>query len=260
MNANSVHLEEFPMMTNFRADDGLVASMDKIMAVCSTALSVRDKNNLRVRLPLNEIVIISQNVEDMRDLSQIVKEEINVKNVSFLTDIENYGEKSLALNFSKIGAKVGSKMQNVIRASKNGNWKINEHKKLEIEGFELDDAEYEISWIPKEQGVFVVDKYDILIRLDLNITRELELEGIARDVVRLIQQCRKLAELSVSDKINLLLWTTDDSIKDAILSHKDYIQYQTLADQLGLKEDRLEFAFEEKIDNNVLHISFNKVK
>jgi isoleucyl-tRNA synthetase len=249
-------------MEGFNIEQNLVDSMDIVRAICGTILSIRDKNNLRVRLPLNKMTVITHDIDRIKDFSSIILDEVNIKNIEFLTDIENYGEKKLTLNFSKVGEKIGAKMQAVVTASKNNKWSFNKNNKLEIEGFELNNDEYTISWISKRNAVFAVPGYDILILLDLNITLELEQEGMARDIVRMVQQYRKEAELDVSDKIELSLTTSDNFVKESIENHKDYIKYQTLASELAVESDEnnKEFNFRENLEKHgILLINFNKI-
>ncbi|MDR0572068.1 MAG: DUF5915 domain-containing protein, partial [Rickettsiales bacterium] len=244
---------------DFVANRELIDFMDKVRAICSVALSIRDKNNLRVRLPLKKMTIISAETENIKKFSSIILEEINLKSLDFSTNIEDFGEKKLILNFSKIGTRAGNKMQSIIAASKNNKWTFDENNKLRVEDFELNDNEYSISWVPSQDDVFVIPNQDILIKLDLEITKDLEQEGMARDIIRIIQQCRKLAKLDVSDRVELSLWTADSFMRDAISLHRDYIQYQTLANKLGIEEKKLEFSFEEKIDENILLVNFNRI-
>lgn len=256
----SVHLEKFPTIDSFNVDEKLIDSMDKVRSICSCALFIRDKHNLRVRLPLNKITIISNNNDDIKNFSDIIIDEINVKNIEFVNDIKEYGEKKLILNFPKIGPRVGSKMPNVMKASQNGKWKIKDNK-LVIDDFELEEDEYKITLQPKKDGVFAVDGYDVLIILDTKITLDLEKEGLARDLVRKIQQFRKDVKLDVSDKIDLVMKTNYEFLKDSIVSFKEYIKEQTLAVDLTIAKEDLntEFSFCEETDNNIIQIGFSKV-
>lgn len=258
---NSVHLQDFPVVENFEVDKQLLDIMDKVRAICSCALYVRDKNNLRVRLPLNKITIISNDCSDIENFVDIISDEINVKNIDFDDKIEEYGEKKLILNFSKIGNKVGSKMPSVMKAASNSKWKIKDEI-LEIDGFELNKDEYCISLESKKKNVFAVDGCDILIMLDLNITENLEKEGMARDLVRLIQQFRKDVKLDISDKINIVIKTNYEFLKDSINSFKDYINEQTLSIDLDIVKNDLntEFSFCEEINNNIVQIGFSLIK
>ena len=256
----SVHLENFPVIDNFDIDENLIESMDEVRSICSCALFIRDKHNLRVRLPLNKITIISNNNDKIKEFSDIIIDEINVKNIEFVDDIKDYGEKKLILNFPKIGPKVGSKMPNVMKASQNGKWKIKDDK-LIIDDFELENDEYKITLQPKKDNVFAVDGYDVLIMLDTEITLDLEKEGLARDMVRKIQQFRKDVKLDVSDKIDLVIKTNYDFLKDSIIMFKEYIKEQTLATNLTIAKEDLntEFSFCDEIENNVVQIGFSKI-
>lgn len=259
----SVHLQDFPQMENFEADEKLIDTMDKVRAICSCALFIRDKNNLRVRLPLNSITIITNNVDEIRKFSPIIADEINVKKVDFIDKIEDFGEKKLILNFQKLGAKVGSKMPNLIKSAKANKWKTNKNNgKIDIEGFELEDDEYELRLEPKKANVFPIENYDILIMLDLTITKELEYEGMARDLVRIIQQLRKDANLNINDRIDLVIKTNYDFLKNSIEQHKDYIKEQTLSLDLYITKDSLncDFSFCEEMDKNIVQIGFSVIK
>jgi isoleucyl-tRNA synthetase len=255
---NSVHLQNFPKMDNFSVDEVLLSAMDKVRAICSCALSIRDRNNLRVRLPLNKILIIGYNIKDIEEFSLIIKDEINVKTVEFIDNIEGYGEKKLALNFQKIGGKVGSKMPNLIKSSKTNGWNINENNELEIEGFKLEADEFSIKLESKRENVYVVDGYDILVMLDLVVTKELEYEGLARDLVRMIQQFRKDSELDVSDRIDLFVKTDHGFLIESIKQYEKYIKEQTLAVGLDITNNlNCEFSFTDNLDDKTIQIGFN---
>ena len=252
-----------PNLDNYTVDEKLINTMDKVRAICSLALSIRDKNNLRVRLPLNKITIISNESNDLKEYSSIIVDEINVKNIEFIDNVNNFATKKITLNFSKIGSKVGAKMPELIKASKNGSWEITADGKLKIASFELEEDEYNNSWEGKEDSIFVVDNYDILIKLDLNITKDLEVEGLSRDAVRIIQQYRKDAKLSISDRINLFIRTDDNVLLDAIKTYNDYICEQTLANSLDINSgswDNIDFSFSTDINNSTVKIGFNVIK
>ncbi|MBO4956563.1 MAG: hypothetical protein J6C50_01880 [Rickettsiales bacterium] len=258
---NSVHLQDFPNIENFKPDNELLDVMDKVRAICSCALYVRDKHNLRVRLPLNKMIVISPDSSDISNFVDIIADEINVKNIEFNDNIEEFGEKKLVLNFQKIGKKVGAKMPNVMKLANSGKWEIKDDL-LIIDEFKLANDEYSIKLETKKENVFAVDGYDILIMLDLNITEELEQEGTARDLVRLIQQFRKDVKLDISDKISLVIKTNYDFLKDSINNFKEYIQEQTLSVDLMITKDELntDFSFCEEMSNNIVQVGFSVIK
>lgn len=257
----SVHLKNFPVIENFEVDNDLIDTMDEVRAICSAALFVRDKNNLRVRLPLNKITIISTFNDKIKEFSDIISDEINVKNIEFIDDIDEYADKKLILNFPKIGSRIGSKMPSVMKAANSGKWKVKDDK-LIIDSFELSQDEFKITLQPKNKDITTVDGYDILIMLDTNVTPALESEGMARDFVRKIQQFRKDVKLDVSDKIDIVIKTNYEFLKSSITEFKDYIKEQTLALNLTLSKDDLntEFSFCEEMENNIVQIGFSKVK
>ena len=256
---NSVHLQDFPNLEHFEVDGELLSTMDKVRAICSCVLYVRDKNNLRVRLPLNKLTIIGENCSDVSGFSDIITDEVNVKSIEFNENISDYANKKLVLNFPKIGKIIGAKMPTVMKLANSGKWKIGENKTLEIDDFSLNSDEYSIQLEPKKENVFAVDGYDMLIMLDLEITEELEKEGMARDLVRMIQQFRKDAKLNVSDKITVSIKTNYDFLRESIESFKEYIKDQTLATELSITNNELgtEFSFGEEINDNMVQIGFS---
>lgn len=257
-NKNSIHLQDFPDLNNYKIDLELIEKMDKVRAICSCALSIRDKNNLRVRLPLNSITVISEDSENIKEFSSIILDEINVKNIFFEKDINSFAEKKINLNFAKIGPKVGSKIPNIMKAIKNNSWKINNNK-LEIENLELDSDEYNVLWQSKKENIISVDNYDILIQLDLNVTKKLEQEGLTRDLIRIIQQYRKDVNLVINDKIELFIKTNYEFLKESININKKYLQEQVLAIDVIITNDDLnsQFSFYEEINKSNIQIGFN---
>ncbi len=260
----SVHLQNFPKINDFETDKQLIDKMDKVRSICSCALFIRDKNNLRVRLPLNKITIITADVDGIKEFSNIILDEINVKNIEFNKNINDFASNKLVLDFKKIGSKVGSKMPEIIKATKNREWEINNNK-LMICGFVLDENEFKLTLEPKQVDTFVVDNYDILIQLDLKITRELEQEGIVRDLVRIIQQFRKDADLNVSDKIELSIYTYYDFLTESVEKFTSYISEQTLAKSLSVFPiDKANnsfdgFKFNETLNSNKITVNFRVI-
>lgn len=254
----SVHLLDYPELDDYKENKDLVDSMDKVRAICSSALFLRDKHNLRVRLPLNKIEIIGDKLEGINEFKDIILDEINVKNIEFNNNINNKAELKLELNFQKLGAIFGSKMQAIIKASKINDWKILENKKLKIADVELEEEFFKLKLVPKNlENTAVVEGYNILVELDTKIDKKLELEGFARDIIRTIQQSRKDANLDVADKINLFITTDDIILNEAINSFCEYIMEQTLSKSLKLESKKTKFSFDTKINDSNINISFD---
>lgn len=260
-NLNSVHLQNYPKINGFEEDKVLVKVMDKVRAICSTALSIRDKHNLRVRLPLNKITIIGDDIENIKKFNDIILDEINVKNISFETNIKEKADFKLQLNFQKLGSHVGSKMPLILKALKNNEWKII-NEKLIIADTELTNEYYSLNLVPKNmENSAVVPGYNIVVELDTSITKELKFEGLVRDIIRSIQQSRKDANLYISDKIILNLYINDNDMIEAINKHSEYIKEQTLSKELFINvENNLKFSFDTKIGDINFKISFDVEK
>ena len=223
----SVHLTDFPSVADLPADDALVAAMDEVRDVCSTALSLRKANKLRVRLPLARLTVASPVAASLEDFAEIVRDEVNVKEVSLSTDVDAYGQFQLVVNARAAGPRLGPNVQKVIKAVKAGDWSEVDGRVVAA-GVELFEGEYEqrlvatdpaaTAALPGGAGVVV---------LDTAVTPELEAEGVARDLVRVVQQARKDAQLDVSDRITLTL-ELPDAVRSAVQPHLEFVQAETL--------------------------------
>ncbi|MFM6972042.1 MAG: DUF5915 domain-containing protein, partial [Alphaproteobacteria bacterium] len=107
----SLHLQDFPDISFLPNDHKLIEEMDLVRNICSSVLSIRDHKNLRVRLPLSSLTIIGKNSEKFTKYFEIISEEVNVKKIDLASDINQYAEYKLQLNFKKIGAKFGAKIK-----------------------------------------------------------------------------------------------------------------------------------------------------
>lgn len=261
---NSIHLQDFPDVSNIKFDKELVEEMDLVKEICSAALYLRDRENLRVRLPLNQIKIIGSGISNLEKYKEIIAEEINVKNVVFEENLKDIADFIIEVDLKKLGSKLGEKLKDVIKAVKDNNWKELEDGKILIAGNILEKDEYTIKLKAKDKdakNLQPLSNNKALIELDFNITQELELEGIARDLVRLIQQYRKDANLNLSDRISLSIKISSPMIIKAIENNSDYIKNQTLALDLKIVKDMVEeFSFGDEFNKDFINIGFTVVK
>ncbi|GAA3676074.1 isoleucyl-tRNA synthetase [Lentzea atacamensis] len=235
----SVHLTDFPSVSDLPADDALVTAMDEVRAVCSTALSLRKGNKLRVRLPLARLTVASPVAASLEDFAEIVRDEVNVKEVSLTTDVDAYGQFQLVVNARAAGPRLGPNVQKVIKAVKAGDWSEVDGR-IVAAGVELFEGEYEqrlvatdpaaTAALPGGAGVVV---------LDTVVTPELEAEGVARDLVRVVQQARKDAALDVSDRITLTL-ELPDAVRSAVEPHLEFVKSETLTSSVVFGEGSAE--------------------
>ena len=264
----SIHLQDFPDVSFLADDKALVADMDLVRSLCSVALSIRDNKNLRVRLPLNKLIVIGKNAARILPFKEIIADEVNVKSIEIKEEISELAELKLQINFKKIGAKFGSKIKEITIASKSGDWKKISDREIEIAGVILSEDDFELKLATKNNdekkfAILPLPTNDYLVQLDIEVTKELEDEGIARDIVRAVQQNRKDADLNISDHINLKVFSTNSRILEVAKTFATYISEQVLADSLlcvASVEDAksaTKFSCENKLDDGDLVVGIN---
>ncbi len=244
----SVHLTEWPVVDEKRIDEDLSKEIKVTQQIISLGLKLRAQENIKIRQPLKDVSIVQSGIVREGGVTydtNTICQELNVKTVSYCSDNADFIEKKIALiNAKLIGPKFPKKVQEIISAGKNGDfkeikWTDDEFKKLEskniipiqkieICGEILEGIEFEIQCIGRE-GLAVVSEAGIVVALDTTITPALKLEGRARDLVRAIQDLRKQADYDVSDRIELSISGADEVLKE----WADYIQAETLAEKLS---------------------------
>jgi isoleucyl-tRNA synthetase len=263
MNKKSIHLQNFPDVSSLPDEKDLTTNMDMVRDICSAALFIRDSQNLRVRLPLNKLTIIGKNAEKMLDFKDIIADEVNVKNIEIICEIGDLAEIKLQINFKKVGAKLGSKMKQITAAAKENNWEKMPNGKIKIANEILDNDEFEIKLITKNpQNTAALPSNDCLVELDTIITKKLEEEGLARDIVRAIGQNRKDANLDISSHIKITISSNHPEILSAVRNHKNYICQQTLSNEILTSQNLSDISnckhrFENKIETRELSIGFD---
>jgi isoleucyl-tRNA synthetase len=226
--ATSVHLTDWPSLDDLPADDDLVDTMDLVRDVCSATLSVRKAHQRRVRLPLNSVTVASVDAERLGDFVDVIADEVNVRNVELTTDVASVATERLQLVPAKLGPRLGKDVQQVIKAHKAGDWTV-DGDDVVVGGVLLEPGEYSLELVASgDQASTGLGSHAGVIALDIDVTEELEVEGRARDLVRLVQQARREADLDVSDRIELSVSAGDEWI-DAIEAHRDLIAGETLA-------------------------------
>jgi isoleucyl-tRNA synthetase len=240
----SVHLESWPDSSELPHDAALVSAMDQVRTVSSVASSLRKANGLRVRLPLAKLTVVTANAAALGEFSEILAEELNVKSVNLvelsLDSTTEFGViKRLTVNSRAAGPRIGKSVQAVIQAAKSGDWSELDGA-ITVGGIALIEGEFTIDLVANladgTDDSAVTEHIGILpgggfLILDGNVTAELAAEGLARDVVRAVQQARKDAGLDVSDRIRLTLEATDDVLA-AVAAHSELVKSETLTLEL----------------------------
>lgn len=229
---SSVHLTDWPAIDELPADDELVASMDLARDVCSSTLSVRKAHQRRVRLPLTSLTVASPDAERLVDFASLIADEVNVRHVELTTDVASVASEQLKLVPAKLGPRLGKDVQTVIKAHKQGDWSVvgeGDARVVVVGGVELAEGEYSLEQVASDdQASTGLGNHAGVVALDIVVTPELELEGRARDLIRLVQQARRDADLHVSDRIDLTI-TAGVEWAAALAAHEQLVASETLS-------------------------------
>ncbi len=246
----SVHLTDWPDADDLPQDDDLVVSMDRAREICSVASSLRKAQQLRARLPLSRLTVVTARPADLEAFVGIIQDEVNVKSV-FLADLASASEsdfgvtRRLSVNARAAGPRLGKDVQTAIRGAKSGDWSVAGDGTVTSGGLALVEGEYALETVVAAGGahdaaeggeaggraVAMLPSGGFVV-LDTSVTPELAAEGLARDVVRAVQQARREAGLHVSDRISLTL-AGSDAVWQAVVAHQHLIMGETLAVQFG---------------------------
>lgn len=241
--AQSVHLADFPVADADVIDAELEERMRLAQDVSSLVLSLRKKVNIKVRQPLQKIlipVLDAHMKEQVQKVEDLIKGEVNVKEFEYLTETEGFIKKKVKPNFKSLGAKMGAKMKAVAAAitaldqqqisalEKDGGYT------LTVDGEPIDIVREDVDIIAEDiPGWSVANKDTLTVALDITVTPELQDEGNARELVNRIQKIRKETGLELTDRIAVSV-EEHEPLKSAILNFSEYICTEILADKLEI--------------------------
>ena len=230
----SVHLADFPAADDFPADNDLVTTMDSMRGVCSATNSIRKAHKLRNRLPLPKLTVAMANSQQLATFADIIRSEVNVKELSLTDDVDSIGTFEVVVNAKIAGPRLGKDVQKAIKAVKAGNYERTDHGTVIADGVELQPDEFTERLVAADPTATAqIDGVDGLVLLDTHVTEELEAEGWAADVIRGLQDARKLMDLEVSDRITVTLGVPAEKEQWA-LRHADTIAGEVLATSLDI--------------------------
>ncbi len=236
----SVHLTQWPVAADIPVDNELVVVMDQVRDVCSTTLSLRKSHSRRVRLPLASLTVASPLALGLQPFVSIITEEVNVHEVKLTADVAGVARHELQVVPAALGPRLGGDTQKVIVAVKKGDWK-QQGDVVVAGGYELQPHEYQLKLLAavgdaeSTASSALPDGLGVVL-LDIALTPELLAEGTARDIVRIVQQTRREADLAVSDRIHLILGLPDE-VAQQVAPFTDYICAETLAERLSFNAD-----------------------
>ena len=226
---SSVHLVDWPEASSFPFDPDLVADMDWVREVCSAAHSIRKAKGLRARLPLARLTVAAADAARLRPYVDLIKDEVNVKAVDLDVAEDRFASRTLTVVFKVAAPRLGPETQAVAAAAKRGDWELVDGDRARVGGSILEPDEYQMRVQPLDEATTrALDAGHGLVVLDVALTETLLLEGLARDLVRVVQQERRQRDLNVTDRI-LLEVIGDERVLAALDAHRDWVAEQVLA-------------------------------
>ena len=240
--AESVHLTDYPESKTQYIDKALESKMEKAQNISSLVLSLRKKEMIKVRQPLQKILIPTLSEAEKAEIlavANLIKHEVNVKEIEFIGDASGILVKQIKPNFRTLGPKFGKQMKDIAAV-------INDFTQQDIQAFErqgtkeitlagqtltLDLTDVEITSQDIEGWLVASSSTGLVVALDATITDELRAEGIARELVNRIQNLRKDTGLEVTDRIRIRL-QHQDTLEQAVRANEAYIKAETLANEI----------------------------
>ena len=256
-NFESVHLSDFPKYDASFVDKSLERKMENAQTISSLVLSLRAKEKIKVRQPLQKIMIpvdSAQQREEIKAVESLIKHEVNIKEIELLEDASDILVKQIKPNFKVLGPRFGKDMKLI--ASEIQKLGADDIKNIEQNNTLDIDCNGKIITLQREdveitsqdiEGWLVANEGKITVALDVTITEPLREEGIARELVNRIQNLRKDSGFEVTDRITVQI-QNDQNIEQAINNNLDYIKTETLTDNLEIInqiDNGIEIAFDD---------------
>lgn len=230
----SVHLTDWPESDLLPHDAELVAAMDRVRVVCSTISSIRKAHKLRVRLPLLSATVAAPHVDALAPFTDIIAEEMNLREVKLTDDVASYGEFQLQVNAKVAAPRLRGDVQKAIKAAKAGDYEVHADGTATVGGIELKDTEYTQRLVAQNpDSTAALPDGKGLVILDMTLNDDLESEGWAKDRIREIQDARRAAGLEVSDRISLTMGVPE-KLRTWAERHRDLISGEVLAVDLTI--------------------------
>ncbi len=241
-NELSVHLSDFPTCNESLIDEKIEEKMDLVRDLISTGRYVREENKIKVRQPLKEILINGEYESLLGDLTSLIKEELNVKNVVFVKDLSTYMNFNIKPNFKEVGKTFGPKIKDFAsmlqELSREDETKLlnNEDIVVKFDGSDLTLTPNMVDIrIEAKEGFNVGMQNNKFVILNTEVTDELFLEGLAREIVSKVQNLRKNKEFDIMDRINLYYYG-DEIVNECFEKYKELIKTETLTKEIINKE------------------------
>ena len=253
----SVHLCDWPKTDKFPNNPKFLEQMDLVRDISSAGLGIRKTNNIRVRQPLKEITIVGDDISWLNDFENYILEEVNAKSMILDENSDSLYRNKIKINLRKMGPKLGKNTKKYMEAANNFNWQMNEDKTINILDMVLQEDEYILE---KESNPGTetreINDGKIVVSLNIDIDDELRVEGVARDILRAVQNKRKDENLDISDKIIINI-TGEKIVKEAVSKFGNYITTNSLAE--GIKITAIEGDLIKISDELSIGLSIEKI-
>ncbi len=244
----SVHIAYFPKADESLMDERTEERMDLVRDLVGLGRGTREKERIKVRQPLSEILVDGKYEELIGDLTPLIMEELNVKKVVFEKELDQYMNYSLKPNFKVAGPMLGKNIKafggalaKADAAAAVGKLEADGKMILELNGEETEiTADMVDMRISAKEGFAVAMENNVFTILDTTLTKELVDEGLARELISKVQQLRKQNDFEMMDRIRIEI-CADDEVASAVEAHKDYIMKETLADEVAQGSELAEY-------------------
>jgi isoleucyl-tRNA synthetase len=265
-NDSSIHLSTFPESDQSKIDSALIEKVDSLKRVIESGRAVRKKANIKVRQPLNSLKVYTANEEVksfIRKQSEIVIDELNIKEVVFSNNIDEFGTLSLKPNFKNLKMKFGDQMQEAMKSISTIDAKtvlesLLHGNSFPENNFELNKEDVLIE-LKAENGSESFLANDLIVCLDTTISEQLRLEGVLRDLIRQIQLMRKEADFNIDDRI-IICGSFKNELKDVINQNKDYFMNEVLCTDIVENMENSDYNSSFIHDNKKIEIYIKKVE
>ena len=244
----SVHLSKFPKCDEKLINSEIEEKMDLVRSLISLGRNVREETRIKVRQPISEAILDGKTETIIGDLTELIKEELNVKEIKFVEDLSVYMNLELKPNFKVCGPILGSDIKAFAEYIKK--FTFVDVKSLEAGNtikFKINDKDIELTYemldvrISSKEGFNSANESNNFIVLNTKLNKDLIREGIARELISKIQQIRKNKDFNIIDRINIY-YSHNDEFEEAIMQYRDMIMQDTLAEQI-LEKNNLEEEF-----------------
>ena len=266
----SVHLAEYPVADDALIDSALENDMAFTREIISMGHAARNRSGIKTRQPLAEITLgglSDAEKETINRLAAFVHDELNVKEIVFTEELDAFAQVTLKPNFKVLGPKYGKGVQAIAKALATADamqlkaeLEANGSLQIEVSGekYTLEESEIDVQTQNRE-GFFVEVDAKKFVALSTELTHELVLEGMARELVNKIQNMRKEADFNVSDRIRLSVKTSSALVAEAFETHRDYILRETLTTEVVELPSEKAFSLDQNLNGEQATLSVEQV-